>query len=104
MPEKDSEYRESVRAHLSISKAEITDPQSKATAAGSIRDISAIGAYVYADFEPEIGALVSLRFAVEGALAETQIKCDGTVVRVEKSNSGNPTGIAIQFTCLELAA
>jgi hypothetical protein len=104
MPAKDTENRQSMRAHFSISNAEISYPQSKTGVPGSIRDISAIGAYVYADLEPEIGASVSLRFAVEGALAGTQIKCDGTVIRVEKSNSGSPTGIAIQFTWLEMAA
>ena len=100
----DGDCRKTMRAHLSISETEITCSDTRENLTGSIRDISANGAFVYANLEPIIGTPITIRFVVQGALADTHIKCDGTVVRVEKSKLGGPTGIAIQFSWVEMAA
>ena len=100
----DDHARKSLRAHLSVTAARVTSPGVKEDRQASVRDISAHGAYIFTDFEPRIGAAIHIEFAVEGILANTRIKCDGKVTRVEKTVAGNLTGIAIEFTHLDMAA
>ena len=89
---------------MTVSVAQVVCPESSHQAPSSLRDISAHGAFVYADFEPEVGAPISIDLTLQGVLSDTRIKCEGTVVRVEKPRAGGPTGIAVVFTRLDMAA
>lgn len=93
-----------MRAHLTVSVAQVVCPEGSHNGPGSLRDISAHGAFVYADFEPKVGAPISIDLILQGVLSDTRIKCEGTVVRVEKQRAGGQTGIAVVFTRFDMAA
>ena len=95
--------RRSVRAHLAVS-IRVTSNGCTEIKRGLLRDISAYGAFIYTNFSPELGARMIIDFIMHGTATDTRFKCEGVVVRVEKSAEGNQTGIAMQITRLDLAA
>jgi c-di-GMP-binding flagellar brake protein YcgR len=68
-----------------------------------LRDVSAGGAFFYADLNLEPGAIVRVDFMVPVVGSEVQITCEGSVVRVERHALGDRSGIAIQFASLHLS-
>jgi hypothetical protein len=71
---------------------------------GHLRDVSAGGAFFYADIHPPLGAMVKLDFTVQVVGGEIQISCEGPVVRTEPFALGQHSGIAIQFSHLHLGS
>src|SRR5690349_19079355 len=63
----------------------------------SLRDVSAGGAYFYAEMSPELGTVMKLDFIVPVVGSEVQISCEGPVVRVESKVLGPENGIAIEI-------
>lgn len=71
---------------------------------GHLRDVSAGGAFFYAQLNPPVGTLMKVDFAVHMAGGEIHISCEGPVVRIEPRVMGEQSGIAIQFSQLHLGA
>jgi c-di-GMP-binding flagellar brake protein YcgR len=70
----------------------------------NLRDVSAGGAYFYANITPAIGTLMKVDFSVAVVGSEVQISCEGPVVRVEKQALGEQSGIAIEFSQLNMGS
>ena len=68
-----------------------------------LRDVSAGGAFFYANVDLKPGTIVRVDFAVPAAGSQVQITCEGSVVRVENGALGEQSGIAIQFASLHLS-
>ena len=51
--------------------------------AAHLRDVSAGGAFLYAQLSPSIGAEVRVDFSVPVVGSEVHISCEGKVVRIE---------------------
>ena len=83
---------------VELSGESVTDVQRSA----HLRDISAGGAYLYAQIHPAIGDLLRVNFTVPGIGTDVQISCEGKVVRVEAANGGELSGIAVSFERLNL--
>lgn len=69
-----------------------------------LRDISAGGAFLYTQLKPEIGAVLHVNFTVPGIGSDLQVSCEGRVVRVEASQLGDLSGIAVAFDRLNLGS
>lgn len=69
-----------------------------------LRNISAGGAFLYAQITPDVGTSVKIDFTVQVVGGDIQISCEGPVVRVEPLGLGEERGLAIQFSCLDLGA
>ena len=95
--------RRSARSQLAVA-IRVFSNGSTEVRMGILRDISAYGAFVYADFSPELGARIIIDFVMHGTATDTRFTCEGVVVRVEGSQQGGKTGIAMQITRLDLAA
>ena len=95
--------RRSARAQLSVA-IRVSANGCTEIQKGILRDISAYGAFVYADLSPELGARMVIDFIMHGTSTDTRFTCEGVVVCVEKSHKGGQTGIAMQITRLDLAA
>jgi hypothetical protein len=61
-----------------------------------LRDVSAAGAYFYADITPELGMTIRIDFNVVVSGREMGVTCEGTVVRIEPGASTGFTGVALQ--------
>ncbi len=61
-----------------------------------LRDVSAAGAYFYADMTPELGMTIRIDFNVLVSGREMGVTCEGTVVRIDLGASRGSTGIALQ--------
>ena len=70
----------------------------------NLRDVSAGGAFFYAQMTPAVGTLVKVDFTVSVVGSEVQISCEGPVVRVEKQALGDQSGIAIEFSQLNMGS
>ena len=70
----------------------------------SLRDVSAGGAYFYAEMNPQLGTVMKLDFTVPVVGSEVQISCEGPVVRIEKRVLGEESGIAIEISNLNLGS
>ena len=95
--------RRSARAHLSVA-IRVSSNGCTEIQKGILRDISAYGAFVYADFSPELGTRMVIDFIMHGTATDTRFTCEGVVVRIEKLPNSDQTGIAMQITRLDLAA
>jgi len=71
---------------------------------GHLRDVSAGGAFFYANMNPPLGTMMKLDFAVQVVGGDIQISCEGPVVRTEPRALGEQSGIAIQFSHLNLGS
>ena len=69
-----------------------------------LRDISAGGAFLYAQITPDVGTAIKIDFTVQVVGGDIQISCEGPVVRVEAQVLGEQSGLAIQFSRLDLGA
>lgn len=71
-----------------------------------LRNVSAGGAFFYAHMVPAIGTVIKLNFSVQGtgAGSEIQISCEGRVVRVEPRALGEESGLAVEFSRLNLGS
>ena len=69
-----------------------------------LRDVSAGGAFLYADLELAPGMVVRLDFMVPVAGTRVQVSSEGSVVRVEPNALGERSGIAVEFASLHLGS
>jgi len=67
-----------------------------------LRDISAGGAFFYAQIQPKIGTVLRVDFTVPGIGSDVHISCEGRVVRLETDKLGELSGIAVVFDRLNL--
>lgn len=67
-------------------------------------NISAGGAFLYTQVTPSVGTAVKVDFAAQVVGGEIQISCEGSVVRVEPRVMGDQSGLAVQFSQLNLGA
>ena len=70
----------------------------------NLRDVSAGGAFFFAQVHPSIGAIMRIEFTVPVIGSEVRISCEGQVVRVEQQVLGQQSGIAIEFSRLSLGS
>ena len=63
-----------------------------------VRDVSSGGVFLYSDFNPPIGADLSLVFNVRDA-SDQRVFCQGRVVRVERASKLAAPGIAVKIDC-----
>jgi c-di-GMP-binding flagellar brake protein YcgR len=69
-----------------------------------LRDISAGGAFLYADLEIQPGTAIRIDFAVPVAGTQVLVSSEGSVVRLEQRAMGDKSGIAVQFASLNLSS
>jgi hypothetical protein len=62
---------------------------------GSSRDISEVGAFVFAVVCPPVGSGVELRIPLEGLPDTTRIDLAGRVIRIEQDDDGKGSGFAV---------
>jgi hypothetical protein len=67
-----------------------------------LRDVSAGGAFFFAEVHPPLGAMMRINFTVPVIGSEVPISCEGRVVRVEEA--GQRCGIAVEFSRLNLGS
>lgn len=97
-----TQERRYTRVHLPIAAEVSSDSGSVLPRPAHLRDISAGGAFFYAEFEPKVGAVLRVNFVVPGIGSDVQISCEGRVVRVETNGVGIQIGIAVEFDRLNL--
>ena len=90
------------RVHLPIPAEVSLESLGEERYAAHLRDISAGGAFLYANLKPKIGALLRVDFTVSGIGGNVQISCEGRVVRVEADKLGELSGIEMAFDHLHL--
>lgn len=69
-----------------------------------LRDVSAGGAFLYANMNLAPGIIIRLDFTVPVIGQEVQVSCEGQVVRVEPRELGEQSGIAVEFSRLNLGS
>jgi len=69
-----------------------------------LRDISAGGAFFYADLEIQPGTTVRMDFRIPVAGTDVLVSSEGSVVRLEQRALGEKSGIAVQFATLHLSS
>jgi hypothetical protein len=69
-----------------------------------LHDISAGGAFVYAELHPSMGMIIRVDFTIPVMENESQLSCEGSVVRVEPLAIGQQVGFAIEFAGASLAS
>jgi hypothetical protein len=69
-----------------------------------LHDISAGGAFVYAELHPSMGMVIRIDFTIPVMENESQLSCEGSVVRVEPLAIGQQVGFAIEFAGASLAS
>ncbi|PYY02097.1 MAG: hypothetical protein DMG64_12645 [Acidobacteria bacterium] len=94
--------RRYTRVQLPISAEVCGESGSHLPRPAHLRDISAGGAFFYAEFEPKVGTVLQVNFVVPGIGSDVQISCEGRVVRVETESIGAQIGIAVAFDRLNL--
>ena len=104
MPEAGTEARRYSRVQLPITAEVSCVPLGFFRHPASLRDVSAGGAYFYADISPSLGTVMKLDFSVPVVGNEVQISCEGPVVRVEQKVLGQESGIAIEISHLNLGS
>jgi hypothetical protein len=72
----------------------------------SLRNVSAGGAFFYAHMVPALGTVIKLDFSVQGTGAGSgiEISCEGRVVRIEPRALGEESGLAMEFSRLNLGS
>ncbi|HEU5234939.1 MAG TPA: PilZ domain-containing protein [Terriglobales bacterium] len=103
-PETGTEARRYSRVQLPVTAEVSCLPLGFFRHPASLRDVSAGGAYFYADISPQLGTVMKLDFSVPVVGSEVQISCEGPVVRVEKKALGEESGIAIEISNLNLGS
>jgi len=103
-PETETDARRYSRVQLPINAEVSCVPLGFFRHPASLRDVSAGGAYFYAEINPQLGTVMKLDFSVPVVGSEVQISCEGPVVRVEKKALGEETGIAIEISNLNLGS
>jgi len=101
-----AEARRHPRVQLPIAAEVSCFSLSRLREPANLRNVSAGGAFFYAHLVPAIGTVITLDFSVQGtgAGSEIQISCEGRVVRVEPRALGEESGLAIEFSRLNLGS
>ena len=97
-----TQERRYVRVQLPIPAEVCCESRGCARQSAHLRDISAGGAFLYAQIEPKVGTVLRVDFTVPGIGTDVQISCEGRVVRVEAAKLGDLSGIAVAFDRLNL--
>jgi hypothetical protein len=66
--------------------------------------MSAGGAFVYAELRPSMGMIIRVDFTIPVMGSDSQVSCEGSVVRVEPLAIGQQVGFAIEFASANLSA
>jgi PilZ domain-containing protein len=103
-PEAGTEARRYSRVQLPVTAEVSCVPLGFFRHPASLRDVSAGGAFFYADISPQLGTVMKLDFSVPVIGSEVQISCEGPVVRVEEKALGEESGIAIEISNLNLGS
>lgn len=103
-PEAGTEARRYSRVQLPVTAEVSCVPLGFFRHPASLRDVSAGGAYFYAEMSPKVGTVMKLDFTVPVVGSEVQISCEGPVVRVEPKALGPENGIAIEISNLNLGS
>lgn len=98
----ETQERRYTRVHLPIPAEVSFESIGKERHSAHLRDVSAGGAFLYANLQPTIGAVLLVNFTVPGIGTDVLISCEGRVVRVEADKLGELSGIAIAFDRLNL--
>ena len=69
-----------------------------------LRDVSAEGAFLYADLDVASGMIVRIDFVVPVVGREILVSSEGSVVRVQPNAQGEHSGIAVQFASVHLSS
>ena len=88
--------RQSSRAFVRL-PARITDGSSRREYVAFVRDISSIGAFFYAEFNPKHGQRISIELEYWNEGDRIRLRLTGKVVRVEQPSPTATTGIAMVF-------
>lgn len=104
MPQAATDARRYSRVQLLITAEVSCVPLGFFRHPASLRDVSAGGAYFYAEMTPIPGTVMKLDFAVPVVGSEVHISCEGPVVRVESKALGQENGIAIEISHLDLGS
>ena len=99
-----AEARRHPRVQLPIAAEVSCFSLSRLREPANLRNVSAGGAFFYAHLVPVIGTVIKLDFSVPGTGAEIQISCEGRVVRVEPRALGEESGLAMEFSRLNLGS
>ena len=91
------------RVHLPVAAQVSCEALERFQEPAHLRDVSAGGAFFYADLDLQPGTVVRVDFAVPVTGNEVRIACEGAVIRVERRALGEKSGIAIQFASLHLS-
>jgi len=100
--ESSQEARRFSRVQLPLAAEVSCLPLARFPQPGHLRDVSAGGAFFYAEMNPSVGTMMKLDFTVQVVGGNIQISCEGPVVRIEPRALGEQSGIAIQFSHLHL--
>src|SRR5689334_4161920 len=103
-PEAGTEARRYSRVQLPVTAEVSCVPLGFLRHPASLRDVSAGGAYFYAEVSPELGTVMKLDFTVPVVGCEVQISCEGPVVRIVPKVLGQGNGIAIEISNLSLGS
>jgi hypothetical protein len=66
--------------------------------------MSAGGAFVYAELRPSMGMIIRVDFTIPVMGSDSQVSCEGSVVRVEPLAIGQQVGFAIEVASANLSA
>jgi hypothetical protein len=69
-----------------------------------LHDMSAGGAFVYAELRPSMGMIIRVDFTIPVMGSDSQVSCEGSVVRVEPLAIGQQVGFAIEVASANLSA
>ena len=103
-PEPGTDARRYSRVQLPVAAEVSCVPLGLFRHRASLRDVSAGGAYFYAQADPQLGTVMKVDFTVPVVGSEVQISCEGPVVRVDRQSLGQESGIAIEISHLNLGS
>lgn len=97
MGSKEAEQRAGMRRKVNVC-GEIVCPGAAGTRhLALVRDVSATGIFFYSNFDPPLGADVTVAFTMPGAEGYVEVLCQGRVIRREEYPAGAATGIAARL-------
>jgi PilZ domain-containing protein len=96
------ERRRQPRVHLSV-LAHVSRSNSEGDSRlAYMRDANVRGAFFYCDLRVDVGDTLHVRLVSTHAIAGLDVNCEASVVRVEKSDITDLTGVAVEFQRFEV--
>src|SRR5690348_12461088 len=97
------ERRRQPRVHLSVLARVSRSTSESDSRLAYMRDANIRGAFFYCDLQVAVGDTLHVRLApAVQATAGIDVNCEATVVRVEKSDISDLTGVAVEFHRFEI--